>query len=153
MGDVTNEDYVGALTQFTSGARGSLEACRIVNGPACEMAFEVNGTEGALRWDFERMNEISVYMPDAEGAHNGYVSVISAPEHPFHANFNPGWALGLGYEDLKIIEMAQFVESVLSGEQGEPGFAEALAVADVNAAMMRSWETEQWEEVTPLKRQ
>ena len=153
MGAVTNEDYVGALTHFANGARGSLEACRIVNGPACEMAFEVNGTAGAISWDFERMNELSVYLPDSEGAHNGYASVISSPEHPFHANFNPGWALGLGYEDLKVIEMAQFVESVLTGEQGEPGFAEALAVADVNAAMMRSWDSEKWEEVTPLKKE
>ena len=48
MGDVTNEDYVGALTRFENGAQGTLEACRIVNGPKCEMAFEVNGTKGAL---------------------------------------------------------------------------------------------------------
>ncbi|MCH2539411.1 MAG: Gfo/Idh/MocA family oxidoreductase [Anaerolineales bacterium] len=152
MGPVTNEDYVGALANFANGAYGSLEACRVVNGPACELAFEVNGTEGAISWDFERMNELSVYLPDSEGAHKGYTSVISSPEHPFHGNFNPGWALGLGYEDLKVIEIAQFMESVMSGEQGEPGFAEALAVADVNAAMMRSWDSDKWEDVTSLKK-
>ena len=53
---------------------------------------------------------------------------------------------------MKVIEIAQFMESVMSGEQGEPGFAEALAVADVNAAMMRSWDSDKWEDVTSLKK-
>lgn len=147
MGDVTNEDYAGALVQFANGAHGTLEACRIINGPKCQMAFEVNGTHGALSWDFERMNELDLYLPDDDGSHDGYTRIVGGPEHPFHARFNPGPGIGLGYEDLKVIEMYQFLKSVVDGIQGEPGFAEALAVANVQAAIQRSWRTECWENV------
>jgi len=146
-GAVTNEDYVGALVRFRNGVHGTLEACRVINGPKCQMAFEVNGTRGALSWDFERMNELVLYLPDGDGGHEGYTRIKTAPEHPFHAHFNPGAANGLGYDDLKTIEAYQFLQSVADGRQGTPGFAEALAVADVQAAIQRSWASERWEQV------
>ncbi len=146
-GAVTNEDYVGALVRFQNGVQGTLEACRVINGPKCQMAFEVNGTRGALSWDFERMNELVLYLPDGDGGHEGYTRIMTAPEHPFHAHFNPGAANGLGYDDLKTIEAYQFLQSVADGRQGTPGFAEALAVADVQAAIQRSWTSERWEQV------
>lgn len=147
---VTNEDYVGALVQFANGAQGTFEVCRIVNGLKSQMAFEVNGSKGALSWNFERMNELQVYLPDEESAHDGFVTIFSGPEHPNHARFTPGPALGLGYDDLKTIEAYYFLQSIASGEQGQPGFAEALGVAQVQAAIVRSWESESWENVTPI---
>src|SRR6185312_766362 len=104
QGDVTNEDYVGALVQFASGAQGTLEACRAFTGPECQMAFEVNGTDGALAWDVERMNELLVHRAARLGGAGGYTRLLGGPEHPFHARFNPGPGVGLGYEDLKVIE-------------------------------------------------
>jgi predicted dehydrogenase len=147
VGDVTNEDYVGALVEFGNGARGTLEACRIINGPKCQMAFELNGTRGAISWDFERMNELDLYLPDESDAHNGPVRIQSGPEHPFHGHFLPGPALGLGFDHLKLIEAFRFSKSIADGQQGEPGFTEALAVAEVQDAMQRSWGSERWEEV------
>ncbi len=147
FGKVTNEDYVGALVQFANGAHGTLEACRVINGPQCQMAFEAHGTRGALAWDFERMNELRLSVGDGEGAAGGYSRILSGPEHPFHAHFNPAPANGLGYEDLKVIEASQFLKSIAAGQQGEPGFRQALAVARVQRAIELSWESERWEEV------
>src|SRR5205807_6802411 len=130
-GAVTNEDYVGALVQFAGGAQGTLEVCRVARGPRCEMAFEVNGTRGALAWNFERMNELRLFLPDGTAEHDGPVLIQSGPQHPFYAAFYPGPAISMSYEDLKAIEAFQFLRSVAEGKQGEPGFAEALAVAAV----------------------
>ena len=71
-----------------------------------------------------------------------------------------GWTdnVGLGQlqvcrsvEDLKLIEAYQFAQSIVAGKQGEAGFDTALAVAEVLAAMSRSWESDQWETVTALE--
>ena len=151
-GKVTNEDYVGALAEFENGARGTLEACRIVTGPQCQMAFEVNGTDGAAGWDFERMNELQFFRINKDSPREGFTRILSGPEHPLHERFNPGPGVGLGYEDLKTIEVYQFVKSIAEKRQGEPGFAEALAVAGVQAAIQRSWESERWERVESIRR-
>jgi predicted dehydrogenase len=147
-GDVTNEDYVSALGHFANGARGILEACRVINGAKCDMGFEVHGTKGAIKWTMEHMNELQLqWRNDAAPAEDGYTTLLSGPAHPYHRHFNPGWGLNRGYDDLKVIEAHNFLESVVSGQQGQPGFAEALAVAQVQQAIIRSWESERWEAV------
>lgn len=150
MGDVTNEDYVNALVQFANGARGILEACRVINGEKCDMSFEVYGTKGAIKWNMEHMNELQLqWRNDENPAEDGYTTLLSGPAHPYHRHFNPAWGLNLGYDDLKVIEAYNFLHSVATGQQGKPGFAEALAVSNVQQAMIRSWESEGWEGVEP----
>lgn len=151
MGDVTNEDYTGLLVSFENGVQGTIEMCRVINGPKCEYTFEINGTEGALKWNFEQMNELHVQFRNPQDADDGFIRVVSGPAHPFHHYFNPGPGIGLGYDDLKTIEAAQFLQSVAGGQQGEPGFSEALAVANVQTAVVRSWESERWEKVESIR--
>ncbi|MCL4857808.1 MAG: Gfo/Idh/MocA family oxidoreductase [Caldilineaceae bacterium] len=150
-GPVENEDYVGALVEFDNGAQGSFEACRAIFGPKCEMSFEVNGTKGALKWNFERMNELELYSPNGDPATDGYTRLLGGPAYPFHGNFNPGDGIGMGYEDLKCIEAFHFLRSIVEGRQLEPSFASALALANVQAAMVRSWESGGWERITELR--
>jgi predicted dehydrogenase len=112
------------------------------------MSFEIHGTKGAIKWNMERMNELQLqWRNDENPAEDGYTTLLSGPAHPYHHNFNPAWALNLGYDDLKVIEDYNFLNSVVTGRQGEPGFAEALAVANVQQAIVRSWESERWEAV------
>ncbi len=144
---VSNEDYVGALVEFANGARGTLEASRTIFGPKNQFGFEINGTKGALSWDFERMNELQLYLPSAAGQHDGFMRLVGGDRYPYHGNFNPGDGSGLGYEDMKVIEAYQFLKAVASGQPGAPSLADALAVANVHAAMLRSWESGGWETV------
>ena len=109
------------------------------------MAFEIHGTKGAIRWDFERMNELQLYTVD--GTHDGFVTLQSGPAYPGHIHFNPGPAVGLGYDDLKVLETYHFLRSIAEDRQGRPGFNEARAVAEVLAAVERSWTSDRWETV------
>ena len=149
-GEVTNEDYVGALVRFRGGARGTLEACRVITGSQCDLAFEVHGTKGALAWSFERMNELRYFRRDAGlPTETGWTIELSGPAHPFHRAFNPGWATGLGFDDLKVIEAGQFLQAVASGVQGPPSFEDAASVARVQQAIAASWDSRGWETVRP----
>jgi predicted dehydrogenase len=151
-GAVENEDYVSALVQFESSVQGSFETCRAIFGPKCEMAFEVNGTEGALKWNFERMNELELYLPDGTPARDGYTRLLGGPGYPFYGRFYPGDGLSMSYEDLKAIEAYNFLQSIVDGQQRAPSFADALALAEVQQAMLRSWTHNGWESVTSLRR-
>lgn len=149
-GAVTNEDYVGALVDFANGARGNLEVSRTIYGPKCEMSFEIYGTNGAIKWNFETMNEMMVYLPDETGGHEGFVRILAGPDHPFHDRFNPGPGIGIGYEDLKIIEAYHFLRSVVEDKPYEPNLKQAYQYAQVLEAMMRSWHSGIWEDVRAI---
>lgn len=151
MGPVTNEDYVSALLSFENGVHGTLEMCRIMNGPKAEYVFELHGTEGALKWNFERMNELELQFRGQDEAEEGFRTIVAGPAHPYHARFNPGPGIGIGYEELKVIEAFEFLQSIAAGQQSQPGFSQALAVANVQAAIERSWSSERWESVRSIR--
>ena len=146
-GEVENEDYASALARFSSGTPAVLEASRVIVGPRVRMGFELNGTRGALAWDFERMNELELHLPGMPSGDRGYATVHAAPGHGDFARFQPGAGLPMGYGDLKVVEARLFLESVLDGRQREPGAPEALAMARVLSAMERSFESGGWETV------
>jgi predicted dehydrogenase len=149
-GTVTNEDYVGALVEFESGVRGTLEADRSIFGPQSSMAFELNGSKGAASWDHETLNQLQLYLPEEQPT-DGFIEVLAGGAFPNQANIVPGGGNSLGYEDLKLIEALEFLRSVEAGRQHQPGFSEALANASVAAAMVRSWASERWEDVISLR--
>ena len=61
MGPVTVDDTVLFLARFSGGAVASFEAARQATGNQNRNGFELNGTKGSLKFDFERMNELQYY--------------------------------------------------------------------------------------------
>jgi predicted dehydrogenase len=150
VGKVTNEDYAGMLCVFENGARGSFEAGRTLLGPESQMAFDLHGSEGAIGWNLERMNELQLYLATDE-AHSGYTTVYGGERFPYHGNFVPGSANGIGFEDLVVIEDYEFCRSVAERRPHRPGFEDALAAVSVQAALLRSVESGHWEDVVSLR--
>jgi predicted dehydrogenase len=150
VGDVTNEDYAGMLCAFENGARGTFEAGRTLLGPESQMAFDLHGSEGAIGWNLERMNELQLYMA-TEDAHSGYTTVFGGERFPYHGHFVPGSANGIGFEDLVVIEDYEFCHSVAERRPHRPGFEDALAAVSVQAALLRSVESGRWEDVVSLR--
>ncbi len=148
-GPVTNEDYVGALAIFANGVHATFESSRTLVGPESQMAFDVYGTKGALSWNLERLNELRVYRAD-EGPDTGYTTVFGGDRFPYHGNFVPGSANGIGFEDLIAIEDYEFLNAVARDESYEPSFDAALEYVAVQDALIRSWDSRSWEDVVPV---
>ncbi|WP_130330933.1 Gfo/Idh/MocA family oxidoreductase [Streptomyces sp. BK022] len=142
-GPVENEDYVSCLLRFASGARGVLEACRVSVGEQNNYGFEVHGTEGAVSWDFRRMNELRV------GRGGSYQdqpvsTVYVGPGDGEFAAFQPGAANAMGYDDLKVVEAYRFLRSVAEDKPYGATLADAVRAAGVLDAMAVSAESRGW---------
>lgn len=143
LGPVENEDYVNCLLRFASGARGVLEACRVSVGEQNNYGFEVHGTEGAVFWDFRRMNELGVsrgtgYQDQPVG------TVYVGPGDGEFGAFQPGAANAMGYDDLKVIEAYRFLRSVAEDTPYGATLTDAVRGAAVLDAMTRSAESGAW---------
>ena len=62
---VTVDDAVLFLARLEGGGVCSFEATRMATGRQNHHGFEINGTKGSLRYNFERNNELEFY--DATG--------------------------------------------------------------------------------------
>ncbi|MFF9373046.1 Gfo/Idh/MocA family protein [Streptomyces griseoluteus] len=142
-GPVENEDYVSCLLRFASGARGVLEACRVSVGEQNNYGFEVHGTEGAVSWDFRRMNELRV---SRGGSYQDQPvsTVYVGPGDGEFAAFQPGAANAMGYDDLKVVEAYRFLRSVAEGKPYGATLADAVRAAGVLDAMAVSAESRGW---------
>ena len=141
---VENEDAARALVRFASGLGGYLEVGRTVVGPHCSLGFELYGTEGSVRWDFERMNELDRYVAGGAGGDVGFQRVLARPGHGAYHRFQPGPAISMSYDDLKVVEASRFVASVLEGRPASGGVRDALAAARVIAAIEASASSRAW---------
>ncbi|MFJ5840153.1 Gfo/Idh/MocA family protein [Streptomyces shenzhenensis] len=143
LGPVENEDYVSCLLRFASGARGVLEACRVSVGEQNNYGFEVHGTEGAVFWDFRRMNELAVSRGTTYQDQPVSTVYVGPGQGEFGA-FQPGAANAMGYDDLKVIEAYRFLRSIAEGTPHGTTLADAVHSAVVLDAMARSAESRSW---------
>jgi len=149
-GAVTNEDYVGALVEFANGVRGTLEADRSIFGPQSSIAYELNGSRGAASWDHEKLNQLQLYLPEEQPV-DGFIEVLAGDSFPHQGNIVPGGGNSIGFEDMKVIEAMEFLKAVAADQPFAPDFGAAVANASVAATMVRSWESERWEDVVSLR--
>jgi predicted dehydrogenase len=151
LGAVENEDYAALLVRLAPGGRGAgavgtLEASRTIVGPQCGLGFELYGTEGSAVWDFERMNELRVCLGRG-GPHQGYTTVLGNAHLGDYARFQPGPGIGMGYDDLKVIEAKKFLVAVSGGARRNATVEDAHAVAEVVAAAAASAASGAWQAV------
>jgi predicted dehydrogenase len=149
-GEVENEDYVCSMLRTVGGARVVLEASRVAVGDQNNYGLEIHATKGLVRWDFRRMGELEVSAGDSY-ASQPVTTVFAGPGHGDYAAFQPGAALAMSYDDLKVIEAAGFFASIADGKPHEPHGAtveDAVASARVLEAMTRSAAAGRW---TPVR--
>lgn len=144
---VENEDIARALVEFESGLPGTFEISRVGTGYKCGLAFSIFGTRGALEFQQERMNELRYYDAAGPAARSGFRTILAGPEHPDYRPFCPAPGHGLGYNDLKVIEVRNVLRAVAGGAPGWPDFHEGVRVQRVMEAIEQSHASRSWTEV------
>jgi predicted dehydrogenase len=147
-GDVTVDDAAVFFGRTDAGALAIFEATRFATGRKNAIRIEVSGSDGALAFDFESMNELHVYDGTVAAADAGFRRILATePDHP-HMDvwWPPGH--GLGYEHTFTHEIVDFVIDVCAGRQPTPSFADGLGVQRVlDAVEQSSRNNSQW---TPI---
>jgi predicted dehydrogenase len=146
LGRVENEDYLSSLLRLASGARVVLEASRVAVGEQNNYGFEIHGTRGAVFWDFRRMNELGTSLGDAY--QDQPVSTVHVgPGHGAYAAFQPGAALAMSFDDLKVIEAHNFLRSIAEGTPHGTTLRDAVRSAATLDAMASSAGSGAWVKV------
>jgi predicted dehydrogenase len=129
-GRSTVDDAVLFLARMSGGALASFEASRLATGYHNGNRFEIHGERGALRFDFERMNELHFYSLDNDPAVQGWTTIDVTRAGSGHPYVEAWWpdSHGLGYEHT-FVNQASDILTVLGGGQpvaALPDFADAL---------------------------
>lgn len=135
---VENEDWAAALVRFASGAVGTIEASRVAHGRKMDIGFELTCEKGAIAFDGERANELRVYRHGDPAGSQGFRTIRIDGGHPDYGAFIPAPAHGLGFNDLKTIELHAFLLAIAEGRNLDPDLDEACRIARVCEAILDS---------------
>ena len=149
-GPVTVDDATLFLARFENGALGSFEATRLAAGNRCKNAFEINGSKGSLKFDFERMNELQVYFTDDAEDVQGFRRVLATD--PAHAYASVWWPPGhpIGYEHTIVHEVFELMEALKNNRQPVPDFRDGVKCQQVLEAVELSIAERRWVRISEL---
>jgi len=133
------DDLATALLNFRSGATGVLEASWALRGHQCDLGFDLAGTDGAIRFSWERANEIEVLFGNTDNPENGFRRILVGRSQPFAEPFAGVPGQGLGYRDAFTIGVGQMLLAITDGQPTvTPSFEDGLRAAEVVEACLRS---------------
>ena len=138
MKPVLVDDIARLLVRFEKGFGGTIEANWVKTGRNMQLAFEVEGAKGSLAFTQERLNELKFYKAGGNPRDKGFTTIESGPQHPPYGGFCVAGGHQLGFNDLKTIEMAEFMSGIASGKSAGPDFREAFEIQKVVEAAIQS---------------
>ena len=149
-GEVTVDDATLFLARFENGALGNFEATRFAAGHRSTNAFEINGSLGSVKFDFERMNELEVYFTSDDEDVQGFRRVLATD--PAHAYAEAWWPPGhtIGFEHTFIHEMLEFSTAIEEGRLPEPNFRDGVKCQAVLEAVERSIDERRWVQLSEM---
>ncbi|MDX2380591.1 MAG: Gfo/Idh/MocA family oxidoreductase [Acidimicrobiia bacterium] len=141
-GASTVDDAVMFLARMSGGGLASFEATRLATGYHNANRFEIHGERGALRFDFERMNELGYYDASGGGRTAGWTTIDVTRGGDGHPYADAWWpdSHGLGYEHAFVNQAADILTTIGGGSPVVPlpDFADALRTQRVLHAAIES---------------
>lgn len=107
-------------------------------GHKCDLGLDLIGSEGGVRFSWERSNELEVLTGDAGDQAGGYRRELVGPGQPGVGRFVSVAGQGLGYRDAFTIGIGRFVPAAAGTRDAGPSSADGLRVAEVIDAAQRS---------------
>lgn len=145
--EVTNPDATQLLCTFENGACGIVDFSRIATGRKFMQTYEIYGTKGSLAYTYDEVNRIRLYSNDDRPGRRGFREIDVGPEHPNYAAFLPLPNFALGYNESKIIEVAEVIRSITMGRAMWPTFENGHHITQIVDACMDSSRRRAWVDI------
>ena len=122
METVDTDDIATVMFRFAGGMTGHMEMSRVALGRRMEVGYDVTGTKGALRYQYDRLSELQLFRESGPQETRGFQRIEMGPTDPRYAAFYPIPGIGAGYNDFKVMEAQAFLEAIVAGDPGYPDF-------------------------------
>jgi predicted dehydrogenase len=147
VGSVTADDALYFLARFRDGALGTFMATRFATGRKNYLRLEIFGSEGALVFNLERLNELEFYSRADPEPEQGFRTIMVTESS--HNYVDAWWPPGhiIGWEHTFIHEVKDLIEGIDKGESVYPDFFDGWRCQQVLDAALESADQGRWIEV------
>jgi len=149
-GPVTVDDACFFVADFENGALGSFDSTRFATGRKNWNDFEIYGSKGGIKFNFESMNELYFLDLETPAAEQGYRRISATTgDHPYAgAWWGPGHILG--YENTFFHAAADFMDAISGKKEITPNLHDGAACIRILEAVVKSINEKRWVEVKEI---
>ena len=141
-------DQITFLVRYKNGAIGDFSSSRVATGRKNYFYYEIQGTEGTVVYNLERMCEVQVYFKEDadrdQGRDCGFRTVLLNPQHKGFKWFQPAGGIAIAFDDMKTLQAHALLQA-LDGADYLCNFELGAKVDAVTGAVLKSLQTSQWE--------
>ena len=131
--EVENDDIVQFIYKYKNTGMGYISCNRVAPGSKQDMKFEIQFTQGAIRYSLERMNEVYIFKV----GNQGFEKIISDDN---------GW-FDLGFEDLKGLDADSFISSIATQKVSDIDFCFATKIDRIIEGVLEAARRQTWIEI------
>ncbi len=141
---VTVDDTCAFVGRSPNGTLATFEVSRVASGRKNQLLLEIDGEDGSLAFNLERLNELQLYTADGPSATRGFETVmVTEPSHPYVDGWWPPGHV-LGWDHTFVNQARDFLTAVLTGQPISPDFSDGAYVQAVIDAVQKSTEEATW---------
>ena len=141
------DDISRAFLRFANGATGTLEASWIASGRKMQHDFEISGSKGSLFFSQERFNELDLFLFSDKKGQQGFRKIFAGPEHEPYGAFCVAGGHQIGFNDLKTIEVRDFLLAIVGQTNDHADFREGYEVQKTVETIYASSRERQWKNI------
>jgi predicted dehydrogenase len=153
LGDVDVDDLAMLQLRMASGALGSVEVSRMGTGATCDLAIEIYGEKGAIRFSAEEPSWLEIFDtrdPDQPaGGLSGFRKVQTVGRYDGWKV--PDWTMAPGFVSSFVESQYSFLKAVSDGRPGSPGMTDGLRIQEIMEAAQRSSAERRWVPVAEVR--
>jgi predicted dehydrogenase len=141
------DDEAMFLMKFRDGTIGRIEASRFSHGRNNFLGFEINGEKGSITFNYEDMTKLGLYLAEGPVERRGFRVISTGPAHPYGQHLWPIPSLGIGFTEIKIIEVCDLFDAIVHDRRARPDFEDAYRVSQIVDAVESSSRQNNWVEL------
>jgi predicted dehydrogenase len=136
------EDTAYFLARFVGGAVGVFEISRCAPGRKNQLALEIHGSLGSVQFDYERPNEVKLYLADGDAEAAGFRTVVMGPAQD-NRSLVPFPGFGVGFMESVLFQVRDLLQAIAGGPAMAPDFHDGwraqVVVESVLESVHKGW--------------
>ncbi|GAB3398400.1 Gfo/Idh/MocA family oxidoreductase [Schumannella luteola] len=145
---VENDDIATVVARLSGGARALIETSRVANGHSFDLALEIVGSKGSLRFSQQDSYAVDLFLRGEQAQRfTGTTAITMGPQHGDYAAYWPFGGVTLGLHEQKAIEVRNLFRAIVEGHEAYPSFEQGASVVEVLDAAQRSSDERVWVDV------
>ncbi len=148
---IDTDDQIYVIVKYEDGRIGSMSSSRISVGRPVSLAYEIQGSKGAVKFEMTRINELLYYSNDCDPKERGFKVIKGNTRNGDYARFCGTDEQGIAYGDMMAMQVHDILTAISEDHKVGIDIVYGHSVDTILEAMATSAKEGRWVKVSEIQ--